>query len=150
MKFTVAMAEGAHNAPRLWGDRSVRKPVKVTGIMSGISAGCQELLLGTYDGLTGLVTLPVRGAKEQGMIGFAKGIGQGIVGMPVKFWAGMSGITGYPMQGVDEQIQKAFLHDDMRDIRSSLEQLGRSEHANLSDDEKAYIRDAWARRQPQK
>jgi hypothetical protein len=109
MKFTVAMAEGAHNAPRLWGDRSVRKPVKVTGIMSGISAGCQvsrpdkwqrftnllaltrvikELLLGTYDGLTGLVTLPVRGAKEQGMIGFAKGIGQGIVGMPVKFWAG--------------------------------------------------------------
>jgi hypothetical protein len=62
----------------------------------------------------------------------------------------MSGIIGYPMQGVDEQIQKAFLHDDMRDIRSSLEQLGRSEHANLSDDEKAYIRDAWARRQPQK
>ncbi|KAG9661509.1 hypothetical protein KCU95_g4576, partial [Aureobasidium melanogenum] len=150
MKFTVAMAEGAHNAPRLWGDRSVRKPVKVTGIMSGISAGCQELLLGTYDGITGLMTLPVRGAKEQGMIGFAKGIGQGIVGMPVKFWAGMSGITGYPMQGVDEQIKKAFLHDDMRDIRSSLEQLGRSEHANLSDDEKAYIRNAWATRQPQK
>ncbi|KAI4736947.1 UDP-Glycosyltransferase/glycogen phosphorylase [Aureobasidium sp. EXF-12298] len=150
MKFTVAMAEGAHNAPRLWGDRSVRKPVKVTGIMSGISAGCQELLLGTYDGITGLVTLPVRGAKEQGMIGFAKGIGQGIVGMPVKFWAGMSGITGYPMQGVDEQIKKAFLHDDMRDIRSSLEQLGRSEHANLSDDEKAYIRNAWATKQSQK
>ncbi|KAH0037697.1 UDP-Glycosyltransferase/glycogen phosphorylase, partial [Aureobasidium melanogenum] len=150
MKFTVAMAEGAHNAPRLWGDRSVRKPVKVTGIMSGISAGCQELLLGTYDGITGLVTLPVRGAKEQGMIGFAKGIGQGIVGMPVKFWAGMSGVTGYPLQGVDEQIKKAFLHDDMRDIRSSLEQLGRSEHANLSDDEKAYIRNAWATRQPQK
>ncbi|KAH0157064.1 UDP-Glycosyltransferase/glycogen phosphorylase, partial [Aureobasidium melanogenum] len=150
MKFTVAMAEGAHNAPHLWGDRSARKPVKVTGIMSGISAGCQELLLGTYDGVTGLVTLPVRGAKEQGMIGFAKGIGQGIVGMPVKFWAGMSGITGYPMQGVDEQIKKAFLHDDMRDIRSSLEQLGRSEHAILSDDEKAYIRNAWATRQPQK
>ncbi|KAG9604261.1 glycosyltransferase family 1 protein, partial [Aureobasidium melanogenum] len=150
MRFAVAMAEGAHNAPRLWGDRSVRKPVKVTGIMSGISAGCQELLLGTYDGITGLVTLPVRGAQEEGVIGFAKGIGQGIVGMPVKFWAGMSGVTGYPMQGVDEQIKKAFLHDDMRDIRSSLEQLGRSEYANLSDDEKAYIRDAWGRMQPQK
>ncbi|KAG9603976.1 UDP-Glycosyltransferase/glycogen phosphorylase, partial [Aureobasidium melanogenum] len=150
MKFTVAMAEGAHNAPRLWGDRSVRKPVKVTGIMPGISAGCQELLLGTYDGITGLVTLPVRGAKEEGVIGFAKGIGQGIVGLPVKIWAGMSGVTGYPMQGVDEQIKKAFLHDDMEDIRSSLEQLSRSEHANLSDDQKAYIRDAWAKRQPQK
>lgn len=48
----------------------------------------QELLLGTYDGITGIVTLPVRGAKEEGIIGFAKGIGQGIVGMPVKFWAG--------------------------------------------------------------
>ncbi|KAH0346394.1 glycosyltransferase family 1 protein, partial [Aureobasidium melanogenum] len=150
MKFTVAMAEGAHNAPRLWGDRSVRKPVKVTGIMPGISAGCQELLLGTYDGITGLVTLPVRGAKEEGVIGFAKGIGQGIVGLTIKIWAGMSGVTGYPMQGVDEQIKKAFLHDDMEDIRSSLEQLSRSEHANLSDDQKAYIRDAWAKRQPQK
>lgn len=190
MKFTVAMAEGAHNAPRLWVDKSVRKPVKVTGIMSGISAGCQvstmstmvtpfesvvlimimqELLLGTYDGISGIVTLPILGAKEEGIIGFAKGIGQGIVGMPVKFWAGklngvtrsvcfanqtritgMSGVTGYPMQGVDEQIKKAFVHDDMRDIRSSLQQLGRIECASLSDEEKEYIRDAWVRRQSQK
>jgi hypothetical protein len=41
MKFTVAMAEGAHNMPRLWGDRSVRPPIKVTGLKSGFSAGCQ-------------------------------------------------------------------------------------------------------------
>jgi hypothetical protein len=109
MKFTVAMAEGAHNAPRLWGDRLVRKPTKVTGIVSGLSAGCQvgtmlmtvlfnycsisadvskELLLGTFDGITGLVRLPVKGAVEDGATGFAKGIGKGLIGMPVKFWAG--------------------------------------------------------------
>lgn len=62
----------------------------------------------------------------------------------------MSGVTGYPMQGVDEQIKKAFVHDDMRDIRSSLEQLGRIECASMSDAEKEYIRDAWVRRQLQK
>jgi hypothetical protein len=109
MKFTVAMAEGAHNAPRLWGDRLVRKPTKVTGIVSGLSAGCQvgithttarfnycsistntseELLLGTFDGITGLVRLSVNGAVQDGAAGFAKGIGKGFIGMPVKFWAG--------------------------------------------------------------
>jgi len=41
MKFTVAMAQGAHNTPKLWGDKTVRPSVKVSGIASGISAGCQ-------------------------------------------------------------------------------------------------------------
>lgn len=57
MKFTVAMAEGAHNAPRLWGDRSVRKPVKVTGIMSGISAGCQVSRPDKWQRFTNLLAL---------------------------------------------------------------------------------------------
>lgn len=36
MEFTLAMARGFHNAPKLYGDQSVRSPEKVTGIQSGL------------------------------------------------------------------------------------------------------------------
>lgn len=39
--FTVAMAQGAHNAPRMWGDKTVRPQDKVTGVVSGVAAGCK-------------------------------------------------------------------------------------------------------------
>jgi hypothetical protein len=39
--FTVAMAQGAHNAPRMWGDKTVRQQDKVTGVVSGVTAGCK-------------------------------------------------------------------------------------------------------------
>jgi hypothetical protein len=55
----------------------------------------------------------------------------------------MSGIVGYPLQGVDEQIKKAFTRDDLQDVRSSLASLGRIEYADLSDEERAYIRLSW-------
>ena len=36
MDFTLSLARGFHNAPRLYGDESVRHPDKVTGIQSGL------------------------------------------------------------------------------------------------------------------
>ena len=38
MTFTFAMAQGAHNAPRLWGDKTVRTQDKITGFGSGMVA----------------------------------------------------------------------------------------------------------------
>jgi histidinol dehydrogenase len=38
MAFTFAMAQGAHNAPRLWGDKTVRPQDKITGLGSGFVA----------------------------------------------------------------------------------------------------------------
>lgn len=37
MAFTLALAQGAHNAPRLWGDKTVREQDKVTGLRSGLT-----------------------------------------------------------------------------------------------------------------
>lgn len=39
--FTLALAQGSHNAPRLWGDSTVREPYAVTGVSSGLAAGCK-------------------------------------------------------------------------------------------------------------
>lgn len=38
LDFTLSVARGFHNAPKLYGDESVRHPDKVTGIQSGLKA----------------------------------------------------------------------------------------------------------------
>lgn len=38
MTFTVAMAQGAHNAPKMWGDKTVRPQEKITSLGSGLKA----------------------------------------------------------------------------------------------------------------
>lgn len=49
----------------------------------------KELYDGFYDGVTGLVTQPRYGYKEDGAKGMAKGIGRGIGGVFLKPPAGM-------------------------------------------------------------
>jgi hypothetical protein len=41
-----------------------------------------------YDGITGLVTQPMRGAEKEGAAGLIKGIGKGIGGLILKPGAG--------------------------------------------------------------
>ncbi len=38
MDFTLSLAQGFHNAPKLYGDQSVRQAEKVTGLQSGLKA----------------------------------------------------------------------------------------------------------------
>ena len=38
MDFTLGIARGFHNAPKLYGDESVRPSEKITGIQSGLRA----------------------------------------------------------------------------------------------------------------
>ena len=50
----------------------------------------QELAFGFYDGITGVVTQPINGAKENGVIGAVTGIGKGVGGLILKPGAGES------------------------------------------------------------
>ncbi|KAL8713427.1 MAG: hypothetical protein Q9220_002626 [cf. Caloplaca sp. 1 TL-2023] len=84
MDFTLSLARGFHNAPRLYGDESVRHPDKVTGIQTGLKAAGKEFGYGVYDGVSGLFTQPIHGAKHDGVAGFIKGVGKGIGGLLLK------------------------------------------------------------------
>lgn len=48
----------------------------------------QEFAYGFYDGISGLVTQPMRGAEKEGAVGLVKGIGKGIGGLILKPGAG--------------------------------------------------------------
>ncbi|KZF22019.1 glycosyltransferase family 1 protein [Xylona heveae TC161] len=106
MDFTVALAKGFHNAPKLYNDNSVRQLDKVTGIQSGLKAAGKEFGYGFYDGISGLVTHPVKGAKKEGFAGLLKGIGKGMGGVVLKPGAAIWGLPGYTFKGIYKEIQK--------------------------------------------
>ncbi|KAF1825730.1 glycosyltransferase family 1 protein, partial [Dissoconium aciculare CBS 342.82] len=89
----LAVAQGFHNAPRLWGDATVRKPTRITGIKSGLIAARREFVYGVYDGFTGVVTQPIGGWRDASATGaglarklggFGTGIAKGLGGLVVK------------------------------------------------------------------
>lgn len=72
----------------------------VRGIREGLVQGSKELSLGVYEGVTGLVLGPVRGAQEGGAVGFVRGTITGIIGLPVKPVAGIFDFASRASQGV--------------------------------------------------
>ncbi|KAI5813184.1 hypothetical protein BZA77DRAFT_334948 [Pyronema omphalodes] len=105
MDVSLAISQGFHNAPRLYGDE-VRRPARITGFHSGMRAAGKELALGMYDGFSGVVMQPYKGAREQGVKGAVKGIGKGFGGLFFKTQAGLAGVIGFPMKGVHRELRK--------------------------------------------
>lgn len=108
MNFTLAVAQGFHNAPRLYGDETVRRPPRITGFHSGLRAGRDEFIYGIRDGVTGLWMQPYRGAKNRGALGFVQGIGFGVGGFVLKDFAAFLGPSAYLMKGLDEEYLKRY------------------------------------------
>ncbi|KAG5913175.1 hypothetical protein E4U61_007264 [Claviceps capensis] len=121
----VALAQGFHNAPRLYGDDTVRRPTRVSGVRSGLVASRREFVYGIYDAVTGLVYLPLRGARNEGAIGLLKGAGMGIAGLVLKPASAIVGPIGFSMQGVVKQIHRR--HSPQSFIRRARMALGESQ-----------------------
>lgn len=56
----------------------------------GLGSGVQKLAQGFFEGVTGVVKAPLRGAEKKGFEGFAKGVGKGLLGLLVKPIIGIS------------------------------------------------------------
>jgi len=48
--------------------------------VSGITTGAKSFARSFASGITGIVQMPIEGAEKEGVGGFFKGIGKGIVG----------------------------------------------------------------------
>ncbi|PBP25882.1 UDP-Glycosyltransferase/glycogen phosphorylase [Diplocarpon rosae] len=108
MDFSLGIARGFHNAPKLYGDDTVRPQEKVTDFQSGLKAAGKEFGYGMFDGITGLITQPLRGAEKEGAAGLIKGIGKGIGGLILKPGAAVWGIPGYTFMGIHKEVRKMF------------------------------------------
>lgn len=68
--------------------------------VEGIESGVAQLLRGVFEGVAGVVQAPIRGAEKNGLEGFAKGIGKGLLGLLVKPMIGLSDAATDVMIGV--------------------------------------------------
>ncbi|KAI5367462.1 putative UDP-glucuronosyl/UDP-glucosyltransferase, ubiquitin interacting [Septoria linicola] len=144
LDFTMGLAKGFHNAPKLYGDETVRKSENVTDFKSGVRAATKEFGLGMYDGITGLVTQPFKGAVKEGPAGFVKGIGKGIGGIMLKPGAAIFGIPGYTMKGVYKEIQKQFGSSVQNYIIAARTAQGFDEYQSASPEERRDVVMRWA------
>ncbi len=106
MDISLALAQGFHNAPRLYGDSTVRAPPRISGIQSGLRAAGSAFAFGVYDGVTGLVLQPYHGARDNGARGLVQGVGKGIGGFVLKDLAAVIGPLGYTLKGVHKELIK--------------------------------------------
>ena len=107
LDLPVAMADGFHAMPMLYGDKKIERGA-ITDWKSGMAVGgkvrknyseyiegkiaanfsVKSLAVGFFDGFTGIVTAPAKGAAKDGAAGFAKGFVTGTLGVLFKPGAG--------------------------------------------------------------
>ena len=150
MDFTNALAKGFHNAPKLYGDTTVRKSEKITDLQSGIKAAGKEFGYGFFDGITGLVTQPVRGAQKEGFAGFVKGAAMGIGGLILKPGAAIWGLPGYTSKGIYASLHSMFGSSVHNYIIAARTAQGYEEWKDSTPEQRMMIVSAWKSNQLEK
>lgn len=148
MDFTLGLARGFHNAPKLYGDESVRQSQKVTDFQTGVKAAGKEFGYGMYDGISGLVTQPIDGARKEGAAGFFKGFAKGIGGVALKPGAAIYGLPGYTALGIYKELQKRFGPSVENYIIASRTAQGYEDAVNSTAEEQAAIIRRWKELRP--
>ena len=144
-----ALTLGSHNAPRLYGDSSVRTPpCPITGFRSGLHAAGVEFVYGISDGVCGLVRLPRRGMEFGDRMGFASGLGKGLGGLVLKPTAGVVGLAGFTGKGVevgvrnhirdtgktDRWLTRAQIHQGEKDLKKLKDEVREGSDGSHNDD----------------
>jgi hypothetical protein len=143
MNFCLGLARGFRNAPKLYNDDTVRPPEKVTNVASGLRVAGKEFGLGLYDGLSGMVTQPIRGAEKEGAMGAVKGFGKGIGGLVLKSSAAFWSIPAYTMQGVHAEVRSMFAKSVHNYIFTSRVVQGREDLSHATPEEQRDIQMRW-------
>jgi hypothetical protein len=134
-----ALAEGLRNAPAMYGDKP-RDLGPVTDWKTGGIVAGKGLVFGLYDGISGLVIEPVKGAKKEGALGALKGFGRGLGGMYWKPNAGLAGLLGYTIQGIYKSVYSAIHTRTRKNIAAARRQEGAWLLARAKEDQDIDLR----------
>ncbi|TGJ85288.1 hypothetical protein E0Z10_g3520 [Xylaria hypoxylon] len=143
MNFCMGLARGFRNAPSLYNDDTIRPTEKVTGFSSGLKVAGKEFGLGLYDGITGLVTQPLKGAEKEGGAGLLKGFGKGIGGLIFKSGAAVWSVPAYTMAGIHAEIRTMFAQSAHKYIVASRMSQGNGDFNASSAKEREDIEVRW-------
>ncbi|SCV51610.1 probable sterol glucosyltransferase [Fusarium fujikuroi] len=104
--FPLAITEGLKSVPQLYGG-NVRNHGPVKDAKSGMVVAGKTFAWGFIDGLSDVVVQPYEGAKKEGALGVAKGLGKGAMSLVTKSGAGMFGLFAYPSAGISKSLRTA-------------------------------------------
>ncbi|XP_036365427.1 vacuolar protein sorting-associated protein 13A [Octopus sinensis] len=83
-------------------------------VREGFARGGKGLVMGVVDGVTGIVRKPIEGAQKEGVEGFFKGIGKGLVGAVTR---PTSGVIDFASSSLDSIRRIAEMSDEIRRLR---------------------------------
>ncbi|XP_063230011.1 intermembrane lipid transfer protein Vps13 isoform X2 [Bacillus rossius redtenbacheri] len=69
-------------------------------VQMGLARSGRGLVMGVVDGVSGVFTKPIAGAKEEGVEGFFKGVGKGVVGLVTRPTAGVIDFASGSLEAV--------------------------------------------------
>lgn len=70
-------------------ERDLRQRKKAGNVLEGVKQGAFSLFSGVTEGITGIISQPIKGASKDGASGFFKGIAKGVSGLITKPVAGV-------------------------------------------------------------
>ncbi|KAJ7768348.1 hypothetical protein B0H16DRAFT_1785284 [Mycena metata] len=108
----VAFTEGLRGVPKMYGEE-VKDYGEVKDWKSGLLVAAKTATFSTSEGVADFFVQPWKGARDEGALGFAKGLGKGTLGVASKSGAGALGLVAYPAQGIYKSI-RAFRHERTR------------------------------------
>lgn len=95
---------------------------KPANLQEGLARSGKGLVMGVFDGVTGVITKPIDGAKSDGVGGFFKGLGKGAVGLVARPTAGIVDFASGSFDAVKRAAEQSedinrlrpprFLHSD--------------------------------------
>ncbi|CAF1260195.1 unnamed protein product [Adineta steineri] len=92
----------------------IRRKEPATHATTDIAVGGKNVVMGFVDGVTGVVTKPVSGAKEGGASGFVKGLGKGFIGLATR---PTGGVVDFASTSLDVIKRTAQQEEVIRRVR---------------------------------
>ncbi|XP_049849223.1 uncharacterized protein LOC126318273 [Schistocerca gregaria] len=80
--------------------RAFRNQMPITDARQGMMSGIHGLTSGFYKGFSGVIMDPIRGTKEEGAVGFLKGVQTGLTGVILKPTIGIVDLVSRTAQGI--------------------------------------------------
>ncbi|XP_057487524.1 uncharacterized protein LOC130773593 isoform X2 [Actinidia eriantha] len=81
---------------------------RITGIGDGIIQGTEALAQGVAFGVSGVVTKPMESARQNGLLGFAHGLGRAVLGMIVQPVSGALDFFSLTVDGIGASCSRCF------------------------------------------
>ncbi|KAJ6551798.1 hypothetical protein B0H19DRAFT_1220897 [Mycena capillaripes] len=139
----LAAAEGLRSVPKLYGEE-VKDYGRVDDWRSGAVVAGRTFIHGMADGLSGLVLDPYRGAREEGVVGIAKGMGKGTLGFWTKTGSATLGLVAYPGQGIYKSIRAARHGKTLKQIMAARHVEGEWLVGNVKNSERQRVISTYA------